>query len=32
VDLLRVEEDALGRRRFSRVNMGDDTDIPRSFE
>src|SRR3954452_17023813 len=32
VDLLRVEEDPLGDGRLARVDMGDDSDVPRSCE
>jgi hypothetical protein len=30
VELLRVEEDPLGDGRLARVDMGDDSDVPRS--
>ena len=32
VDLLRVEEDPLGHGRLARVDMGDDSDVPRACE
>ena len=32
VDLLRVEEDPLGHGRLARVDMGDDSDVPRLRE